>query len=76
MAKQLTINLKSGHPDFVVKPNLGPIILWHGKTIDLRDVRRKDADAIAADPNSRYITYSEEYLAKIRPKPKGRSSKD
>jgi len=60
MAKQVKevelLNLKAGHPDFVVKPSLGNIIRWHGKDIDLRAVSRKDAEAIAADPNARYIS--------------------
>lgn len=60
MATKL-LNLMSGaHPDFRVEPKVGPIVLWHGREVDLRKVSEKDAQAMAADKYSRTIVFTDE----------------
>lgn len=57
-----TINLKNGHPDYTLRGNVGPVILYHGAVLDLRRCRPKDAEALASDPDVRYLTYSDARL--------------
>lgn len=60
MATKL-LNLMSGsHPDYRVEPKVGPIVLWHGREIDLRKVTEKDAEAMAADKFSRTVLFTDE----------------
>lgn len=43
--------------DFVHKP--GPAFLYRGKTYDLRTMTRRTAEALANDPNARFIQWAD-----------------
>lgn len=58
-----TINIMMGHADYKVNPRIGPEILYHGQTIDLRSITVKKADEIASDPEHRYLTFTTERVA-------------
>lgn len=64
--KQATINVMAGHADYVVKPKIGPEILFHGQIVDLRSLTPKKADQIASDPEARYFVFSAERIQKDR----------
>jgi hypothetical protein len=59
-----TINLKEGHPDFKVDPGLNNVIRWHGTNYDLRRISRSTAEAMAKEPATSYVNYSDERIAR------------
>lgn len=51
-----TINIKVDNPDYSVAKGVGPVIGYHGRTIDLRKVSPELAKQLAEDPGARYVT--------------------
>lgn len=52
------IDAKAGHPDYDVHPGIGPIINWHGRTMDLRQLTPADAEGMAKDRHFREFKHS------------------
>jgi hypothetical protein len=58
------INLKTGHPDFKVNPELNNVIRWHGSNYDLRRISLSAAEAMAREAATRGVNFSDERIAR------------
>lgn len=52
------IDMRQGHPDYEMNKGVGPIISFHGRTLDLRQLTVKDAETLANDRQHRYFRHS------------------